>query len=46
MHLYHICDVEVNEKFARQLSAFMGVINKMVRICNVIILSTISCDLK
>ena len=33
MHLYRVCNVEVNEKFAKQLSVFMGAIKRMVRIC-------------
>lgn len=33
MHLYHVFDVEVNEKFAKQLSIFMGTIERIVRIC-------------
>ena len=33
MHLYCVCDAEVNEKFAKQLSVFMGTTKRMVRIC-------------
>ena len=33
MHLCHVCNVYMNEKFAKQLSVFMGMIKRMVRIC-------------
>ncbi len=36
MHLYRICGVQVDKKFAKELSVFMGAIKRMVR--NVVVI--------